>query len=219
MRDGSGMLKFSLPIALIATLSAVTVVRADNLVLNPGFESGKQEWVLFVPSEFQGTALEWDMVEESPHDGAVSMSMTSGEPARWALGSMKRIPVAPGEKYRLSAWVRFGKGSELVGSAPAAYIRLVLQNAESQDISDPLLHIHIGLNGDVARSNALAKLHPTELPGEGWHKIEGIVAIPQETATVRINLFVEGVKGTVYWDDVSLELVPPETELSPVLGK
>jgi len=211
------MLKFALSFALVSTFCAVPLVRADNLVVNPGFESGKQEWVLFVPQQFQGAELTWDMVQESPHEGAVSMSMNSGEPARWALGSVKRITATPGEKYRISAWVKFGKGAEFSGNAPAAYLRLVLHDSAMQDIPDPKLHIHVGLNGEVARSDALTKLNVNELPGEGWHKIEAVVEIPDQTASVRINLFAEGVKGTVYWDDVSLELVPAETELSSVV--
>jgi hypothetical protein len=208
------------PLLLIglALVLGTPAALADNAIENPGFEAGKEKWGPFIPSESQGIQLKWDVSATEPHGGTMAAEMASGEAARWVLTPSERIPVNPGEKYRVTAWVRFGEGAQLVGNAPAAYVRLVLSDAAKQDIPDPMLHLHLGLAGDVVRSTAIARINVPDLP-TGWQKIEGVIEVPPDVALIGLNLVVHGVVGTTYWDDVSFELVPAETPLSPVLEK
>ena len=207
----------TLKILMVASaVSSTPMLRADTLIANPGFESGEEEWVLFIPPEHVGAPVEWTIANDESQSGAASASVKSGEPVRFALSSKKVISVAPGEKYRIRAWLKFSKDAEISGDGPVAYIRATLSEASKLDIADALGHFHIGLTGDVARNPAVQKLAVLQVP-KGWRKIEAVIEIPDGAALMGLNLFTHGVTGTVYWDDVSVELVPPQTQLSRVI--
>jgi hypothetical protein len=191
---------------------------AENLVVNGGFEAGKSGWGQFIPEESKSASVSWNISETDPHGGTVAAVMTNPKEARWALNPAARIPVKPGEKYRVTAWIRFGKDAKLEGTFPAAYVRLVFTDAGQKDISDRRLHIHLGLSGNFAWSTALAMLNVASLP-TNWKKMEGVLEIPPGADLVGINLMVHGVSGTIYWDDIAFEPVPAVTPLSPALDK
>lgn len=203
---------------LLSVVLACGWVHAENLVENPGFEGGKEKWGPFIPNESQGVQLTWDVSPADPHEGTAALVMESAEAVRWVLTPKQRFAVNAGEKYRVTAWVKFDKGAQTSGNVPAVYVRLVLSDANQQDIPDPMLHLHLGLSGDVVRSTALSRINVPDLP-DGWQKMEGVVEIPPDVALVALNLVVHGVVGSVYWDDISFELVPPETPVSPVIEK
>ena len=203
---------------LIAAYSIMSIplLCADNLIANAGFESGEEEWVLFIPPEHEGAPVEWKIGTDESQSGAASASVQAGEPVRFALSSKKVFSVTPGEKYRIRAWIKFSNDAEILGNLPVAYIRATLSEASKLDITDALGHFHIGLTGDVARNPAVQKLAVPQVP-KGWRKIEAVIEIPDDVALMGLNLFTHGVTGTAYWDDVSVELVPPETRLSRVI--
>ena len=205
------MLSLIRSLALLATVSVASFVHADNVLPNPGFESGQDGWVSWVPPAHEGAKVQWIVANEDPHSGAACAMMKSEEPVRWALSSKQINQVLPGEKYRIQAWVKFSKDTKIEQGAPGAYVRLTL----GQSVTDPLGHIHVGLAG-VARSPSMGKLIVPQLPS-GWQKIDAVIEIPANTSTVTISLLSHGVTGAISWDDVSFELVDSKTPLSKVL--
>ena len=204
------------PLVFVAAISAVPFVHAENLLPNPGFESGQEGWGLFIPADDTGAPVEFSVTKDDPHSGAASGVLKIEEPRRYGITCQKSFPVSPGEKYRLQAWVKFSKDARLEKNFPAAYIRATVSDAARLELPDGLGHIHIGLAGEVARSPSVAKLAVPGLPS-GWRKIDAVIEIPPDTAYLGFTLFDHGVVGTVFWDDVLFELVDPNTPLSKVL--
>jgi len=192
------------------------LLRAENLIANPGFEFGEEKWALFIPPEHVGVPVELTIVSDESQSGAASVSVHAGEPIRFAIGAKKSLSVARGERYRIRAWIKFSKDAEITGEGPVAYVRAKLAESSNLDIADALGHIHIGLTGDVARNPSVQKLAVPELP-TGWRKIEAVIEIPDTAVLMGINLFLDGVTGTVFWDDISVELVSPRTPLSRMI--
>jgi len=198
-----------------AGLAYCTPANAQNLVPNPGFESGNTGWGLFVPKESQGKVQPLQLTQTDVHGGTSALAVTVTDGARVGIGT-KPINVKPGEKYRFTAWVKFGDNAQYKPGSPAVYFRATLLEAPDKDIADPLKHIQIGLAGTVARSPYTAKLSPTELP-KGWTKLEGVFEVPPTVNIIGPSLFLEGTSGTVYFDDISIELVPASTPLSRIV--
>ncbi len=216
MCESPDMFTLSRSLALLVTIFSVTLVHAENLLPNPGFEADQEGWGLFLPADDNGAPVEFSVTQQEPRTGSASGILKTEEPRRYAITAKKSFTVSPGEKYRIQAWVKFSKDARLEGEHPAAYIRATLAEASRLDIPDPLGHIHIGLTGDVVRNPLVGKLGVPQLPS-GWRKIEAVVEIPPDTAFLGVSLFVHGVVGTIFWDDVSFELVDPKTPLSKVL--
>ena len=187
--------------------------QGENFLQNSGFESGKDNWIEFIPPEHGGASLSWDVSNKEPHSGTASLAMNSTEPARWCVANKKGFPVEAGQKYRVRAWVRFDQDATLETQAPAAYIRCTVSEAAGLDLADPLGHLHVGLNGKVARNPSVAKLNVPALP-TGWRKIEAVVTIPPDATVMGLGLFVQGVTGIIFWDDISLEPASADTAAS-----
>jgi len=198
---------------VLANLALGLTANAGNVVSNPGFEDGKEKWGLFVPKDGEGMIDGFQISNEAPHSGVSSALMKLTGPGRCALNA-NLIPVQPGERYRLTAWVKFSGNSVLTQGMPGAFIRATLMESAGKDIADPRRHMHIGLSGKMARVDNVAKLAVSELPKQ-WTKIEGVIEIPAGTTIMGPALFVQGVTGDVSWDDVSVEAVPANTPLSP----
>ncbi len=206
---------FSFLFAGLLVLFFKISLNADPIAIqNPGFEQGKDSWMLFVGQEDDALTEKFIISSENTHGGLSCASVISTKTNRVGIESSKGgFAVTPKERYRLTAWVRYGEDSIIRKGCPSAYIRACLRKNLSTDIDSPLLHMHIGLDGKMARTPFLKKVLVTEVPKE-WTKIEGVIEIPEDTKRVGIGLFSEGVLGTVYWDDVSIEQVADDTPLS-----
>ena len=193
-----------------------------NRIANPGFESGKSEWKLFSASKVETGPSEqptFEVAEDNVHGGKASARMTSANGDRCGLKSDgPALGVSSGQRYRVSAWVRFADDARLVQNLPGAYIRLTLSQANGKDIDDPQLHIHICLNGKIARSLIVYKgrCNIYQIP-TGWQKLEGVVQIPVGTSNVTPELYLHGVSGSVNWDDVEMVEVAASTPLSKMI--
>jgi len=201
---------------VLAALSLGPLLYADNLIKNPGFETELENWKLVVPPEHEGAQVDLAVTKEDPHSGMASASLKVEEPVRCSVGSTVYVKTSPDERYRVRGWIKFSKDAQLAGDFPVAYIRETLFERMGAPPPGPLGNIHIGLTGDVARQPSIPKLGIPQLPS-GWQKIEAVIEIPPDCFLMCLALTVHGVVGTVYWDDVSVELVPVETPLSKVL--
>ncbi len=89
----------SRPRWLLAPLSASLALAtspalADNLVANPGFESGSNGW--------SGGSV----VQSSPHSGANCLAVTDDSPTQGVAASSALIPIVQGQAYAFEAWFR-----------------------------------------------------------------------------------------------------------------
>lgn len=207
-------------------------LQAGNLIQNPGFESGTDKWNILIPwrSIELAEPLKVSEERENVHDGRKSAQITTRGSVRVGIATKDLIPVRPGDRYRFSAWVKFGKDAKLEGNAPAIYLRASLADAQKKDIAiedkawaakNPnlapgeglKLHLHIGPNGKVAKQQAIGQLSVSSLPKK-WEKIEGVIEIPEGVAYVVPTLMIDAVTGDAYYDDVTFEKVPKSTALS-----
>lgn len=198
---------------------------AKNRIANPGFESSSADWKLFLaPRTDSGPSQQpvFEVVNDTKHTGNASARLTSDVGERYALKATgPAVDVAPGQRYRVSAWVHFDENAHLAQEGrPGAYIRLTLSQVSGKDIDDPLLHMHICLNGKAARSPAINKgvCNIYTLP-KGWQKLEGVVEIPAGTKTITPELYVHGVVGAVNWDDVEMVEVSKSAPLSQMINE
>ena len=84
-----------LSFAAALMLSNITSLSAQNLVLNSGFESGKEEWNLFIPSESKGFNSTWTTESAEPHGGASVAVMKTDEPIRWSVAQRSPFRLIP----------------------------------------------------------------------------------------------------------------------------
>lgn len=195
---------------------------ADNLIPNPGFESGMDGWEVFLGPEFRSTGAVYEgKVQEGVfHEGSAAVALNTDVPIRYGISSTAKnpIPVDGGARYKVTGWVKFSDDAVLQPNRGSVYLRLALLDAPGHATEDPLGNIHIGLDGKVARTPDVAKLVCHEIPRD-WQKIEAVVDIPEGQNYVVMGLFADRISGTAYWDDISLERVEKDTPLSPVLTK
>lgn len=211
------------PSQLVAAFSLLLLTPAafaNDSLKNPSFESGDVGWSLFLPAEFVGTeAVKWEVIQQSEesHEGQSAAVLTGTDPIRWGI-SATTIRVSEGEKYRISAWVRFDQDAQILDKGKVhAYLRATMLDSSGQDVDGNFFgHFHIGLSGDVAGNVKVDLLRVSELPTE-WRQIEGLIQIPPGVSKLNLTIFINGVIGKVYWDDVSIEKVPDETPLSRIL--
>ena len=194
------------------------IVRADNLISNPGFESGTNGWDLFVPGESRDKKCSFLLSGSTVHSGSACAEISSEDFARFGITSQSPIPVNPGGRYRVSAWVKATPGSEVKAKTTGFFFRFELNHGNRNAFGNPL--IFIGLNGKVAVSpdgdrTPLATALPTE-----WTKMEAVVEIPAEGVdNMRLVVFGGYTKGSIFIDDISVEKVSGTTTLSPLTPK
>ncbi len=206
---------------MAAALLAHPAFAAKSLLKGEGFETGEQEWKIFLPLEHNGSAgaVKFEIVKDAKeaHDGKAFAELTSTEPIRWGINPGMK-DVKEGKRYRISAWVKFSKDARMTKpGAASVFIRATLHNAAGQDlVEDSIVHFHIGLNGKVTGVKNTSQLAVPQLPTR-WEQIEAVVEIPQGAAKVNLVLFINGIIGTVYWDDVVFEEVPNSTPVTRIL--
>lgn len=195
-----------------------SVVYADNLISNPGFESDQSGWGLFVPGDSRDKECSFLLSGSLAHSGSACAEISSGDFARFGLGYKGSIPVTPGGRYRVSAWVKAAPGSEVKAGTSGMVIRFTLQQGRQEAFGGP--KIFIGLNGkvDLAPEGDITAL-ATALPTE-WTKVEAVVEIPAEGVdNMGLGLFGWYTKGSIFIDDISVEKVSGTTALSPLTSK
>jgi hypothetical protein len=105
-----------IPVAVCAVLASSESL-AQNLVTNPGFESG--------PSGWSGGSV----VQSSPHSGANCLNVVDDKPTTTVAAFSAAIPVAQGQTYAFEAWSR----TALAGQR--ALISIYQRDADSKGIS------------------------------------------------------------------------------------
>lgn len=201
-------------LAVALSLHASFICTATADLTNTGFEQGTENWASFVPDEAKDAETSFTVVSENPHSGSRVAKLTSTKFARHGCtpaGSQATLKVTPGERYRITAWVRADADAKPQDNTPGVLVRLALQGPDKKDA--PGGHYYAGLNNWIARDRQppASKLLPTE-----WSKIESVFQIPDDAAYMSLTLFAWRVQGSVYFDDVSLEKVSGDTPITPL---
>ncbi|MCE0499653.1 MAG: heparinase II/III family protein [Methylacidiphilales bacterium] len=180
-----------------------------ELVPNGSFEEGKTGWSLYVPSDSQGKNCRFTISQDSPHTGTSCGLMQADSFARFWL-SWPSIPVQPGERYRVSAWVRGGTDLQFQPRTAGVLIRLSLTQNKENSPGGPLF---LALNGEVTRKDTPNT--PAPIPTK-WTQMEAVVEIPADADSMSPFFFCWNAMGSLYVDDVSIEKVDASVPLTPL---
>jgi hypothetical protein len=97
---------------VILSISTCQTLLSQNLITNPGFESGTSGWeTLWTRAAGAGTS---EIVESPVHSGGKALRVRHWGREDWSIGPQKRFAVKTGQIYDFSAWVRTDR---LKGSA------------------------------------------------------------------------------------------------------
>lgn len=162
---------------------------AGNLLKNPGFESGSQDWK--IPNG-KGPGPRYSIDKKVKRSGSSSLSWQSQKNSGYILGS-QRVRLKTGRMYRLSAWI---KTENLTGARESGAT------------------ICMGYS-DINKKYIKGGPHPGGIQGTtDWRQIIAYAGpIPKEVIGGGVVCYVrKGSKksfaGKAWWDDVRLELVP-----------
>ncbi|MCK4546670.1 MAG: hypothetical protein KAW17_04425 [Candidatus Eisenbacteria sp.] len=168
---------------------------AINLIVNSGFEQEGGHRPL--PAGWNGDAGIYARDETIARTGHASLGFANPDPDTYRLCS-RRLPVAPGCKYRFSAYV---KTEGIIGRGSGATVCLEWQDEAGQ---------------------YLGGSYPPGVKGTAdWTLVEDITRIPREAASVSLICYVrKGMTGRAWFDDVEvMELRDPPMQtilMSPV---
>lgn len=200
-----------------AALVAFGNVRAgDNLIPNPGFEEGANGWLLYVSEQSQAVPCSIEPVKEDRKSGASAGAMVSEDFASFSIspelfaGGEKALAVYPGERWRLSFWVRATEETASTAS-PAFFVRFPLL----KDWKKTGRLVFVGINGNVEIRDASGSLDiagiTADLPNE-WTQVSAEFEIPSEDNANQLGrpeFYARGVKGPIVLDDIVLSRVGP----------
>jgi hypothetical protein len=202
------LLRLSYLLVLTCT-SIPALADGPSLIPNGGFETGTTGWGIFIPDESKDKNCRFDVVADSPHSGTSCLRFQSDDFARFCVGT-DFIPVQPGDRYRITVWVRAGADAAVLPKTPGFVIRLFLR-AGGTDA--PGGHMFIAPGGIVTRNTPASG--DSKLPTD-WTQMQAVVEIPAGVDSVGPGLFTWWTKGSVFADDFSIEKVDASTPLTPV---
>jgi len=211
----------SVAMAVFAGASISSAFAGENLIKNPGFESGTDSWGLFVPDAEKTKGCRLSIETVGAHSGSSFADLSSDQFARFALSSNSGIKVAPGERYRVSLWIGADVSAKAKDKTPGVVLRFILRKGDADAADSPA--VFVGLNNSVSlallkKPFDLGKL-AAPLPTQ-WTKVEAVFEIPAVEGGVDnmgLGIFWQETSGKIYVDDVVLEKVDPTTPLSPVV--
>jgi hypothetical protein len=191
--------------------------KAANLISNSSFEEDTVGWSLFVPpdSYSKGCTMNVNTKPGLAHLGEGVLTLNAPSIARVAVVTQASVEVTPGERYRLTAWIKAADDFKPQAGTPGFYGRATLLTAKGKDVSGG--HYYFDLAGRTTR-NYSGDLPDGYVPTT-WTKLEVSFEIPPETERMQPNFFISNGSGTLYIDDVSLELIDNQTDTSAISAK
>ena len=209
-------IKYSIPCIFLVAATLASFVAIPGLgaapVAQTGFERGDQPWEFYVLAESESAGCALSIGKVDTHQGTSYAVLSAKTPAELGLHPKANpVLVAPGEKYRFTAWIKAGPGWLTAAQSPGVVLRCTLYDAYQKELtSGPLF---VGLKG-VSRD-------PVKLSGPPissiWTKIEGVIEIPSGASEMIPFVFVWRGSGQVFVDDISIDKVPAETPLSTLV--
>ncbi len=202
-----------IPLLTLGLLTSPFLHAEENLLVNPGLEDDIEGWGIFLPEGSEDKDATMSVSPKAAHSGSNGMVMSCSESIRYAVSTRRKegSKGSPGERFRVSVWVRAGKDFVQNPKTPGFYIRVTLHSAPAVPVTSG--HQHFGL-GDFA-SRGRPPLGTPEVP-KTWTKIEATFEVPEETTSMSVDLMVHEGSGDFYIDDFSLKKVPDSTPLTPL---
>jgi peptidoglycan/xylan/chitin deacetylase (PgdA/CDA1 family) len=189
------------------------VPQGDNLLSNGGFEEGTKGWSIFAPPDAQGADAKIDATGDAPHEGGQAGAMSCSAPVRFAIVNfVKGTNFVPGDRMRISAWVKAGSDFQPQPGTPGFMVRVSMFNdpSGSQGTSEGLFYV--GMSGGVKGPDT-SSFKDQEIPKD-WTKVEGVFEVVPDTARMNACAFIWKGTGTLFVDDFRLEAVDKSTPLS-----
>ncbi|MCE0497171.1 MAG: hypothetical protein LV481_04405 [Methylacidiphilales bacterium] len=203
-------------LTLLFALSGYRAIVADTpsasaLPLSNGsFEEGTTGWSLFVPPDSKDKNCHFTISHDSPHTGSSCALMQADTFARCGLAA-PNISIQPGERYRITAWVRGGVDLRVQPNTAGILIRLtLLQNKQEAPGGD----FYLALNGNMTRKDIPTNL--AAVPAQ-WTRMEAVVETPADADTMRPCLFFWRAMGSLYIDDFTVEKVDASVPLTSLI--
>jgi hypothetical protein len=187
-----------LALALACTLS----LPAENILDNPGLDLGASRWDFFVPDASKEHGNTFTISPSEGMDGGAAAKLTSTVFSRHGI-AQKNIPVTGWTRYRVSFWFKADKDVEYKNGP---IVRLNFRSSGNDGDTD----FYVGLGGSVAFDYKQIK-RPNWLP-TSWEKVEAVVESPMNAKALSLCFFSWGIKGSVYFDDLSVEALPPASK-------
>jgi cephalosporin-C deacetylase-like acetyl esterase len=136
--------------------------------------------------------------------------MTAVDFARFAIVPKDKVSFPSAGRYRFSIWVRAGEGFQITDGVPGFVLRL------NMSPSPPAMTLFYILPDGRVGQDHLPAGTAASLPTT-WTQVGAVLDIPTNVTTLVPNLFMWGGKGEIFVDDLSVEKVPDNTPLTPVL--
>jgi hypothetical protein len=177
---------------------------------NPSFEDGKTGWHFGPATGSESANCRFSVVTDSPHTGKACALIQADDFARCSL-EQGTFPVTPGDRYRVSIWVRAAADALAQPGTPGVVIRLTLRTGSADA---PGGHLFVQLDNVVTQGlTPLSRDAP--LPTD-WTEMTGVVEIPPGADHCDPGIYLWLAKGSVYFDDYSIEKVDPSVAPTPV---
>ncbi len=150
-------------------------IQGQNLIVNPGFESGITGWYTFSTDAQNSSET---VVTTLPHSGSSSLKISINSSTVISAGALQSLTVIPLQRYFLEYYVR----TDSVNMESSIYPYL--------SFGDTVVNYEYGL----------VPIRGTT----GWRRFQSRFTIPQGTNS-KLDLFFifSGTRGSAYFDDIS----------------
>lgn len=150
-----------------------------NLVVNPSFETVAERSPL--PQKWRGPTGAFSVDRQVKRTGSASLRYENHDAGRYCLCS-QTLPVRPGWKYRIAAWVK------------------------TQDIAGDESGATICMEWNDKQGRWLGGCYPDGVKGtRGWTRVEEVARVPKEAGSVSLKCYVRPrMTGTAWFDDVEV---------------
>lgn len=196
-------------VILTACMSAS--LSAQNLIRNGDFEKGTSNWSLFAPADAKEHKSGLAVSSQGAHAGTNCAVLSSAGPARYGMVNyVAGHRFAPGQRFRVTAWVKAGEDFEPVAGTPGFLIRVTMFASASgwESATDGMFYL--GAGDKTVRGKETGGFNNQAIPTE-WTKVEGVFEASPDTAKMNVSVFVWKGSGSFYVDDVTLELLEGST--------
>jgi lysophospholipase L1-like esterase len=198
-------LLLSLPVLLAWAWAGAAGGFAGERLSNGSFENTlinglPADWELYCPPAPAGTHEQWTRAAAAyfatdtgaSHEGGKSIRISADTPTRCAI-LQRSIPARAGDQWRLSFWM---KGRSLkMKPEPGATVRLSFLNSTDRD-----------KNASLA---PLSRAFPCLESDFDWREFAAQGEVPEGADVLQLELFLVKSSGTVWFDDISLDIASP----------
>lgn len=187
---------------LIVLAASAASLFAENILENPCFDQGPSRWILFIPDTSKDHGNTFTVSPTAGEGGGPAAMLSSPVMSRCGI-AQKNIPIQGWTRYRVTYWFKADKD---VQYKVGPMLRLNFRASDHEGDTD----YYVGLGGKLYLDSKEFK-RPNWLP-ETWEKVEAIVESPINAKHLSLCFFSWSVKGTVYFDNLSIEPLPKETK-------